>query len=60
MVVEDGGVTNFKLGSLLMHPFPTCCTRITNLSKKADILTEVMHLYSTGGLTCYWRIRGNE
>jgi len=26
----------------------------------ADILTEVMHLYSTGGLICYWRIRGND
>jgi len=26
----------------------------------ADILTEEMHLYSTGSLTCYWRIRGNE
>jgi len=29
-------------------------------SNMADILTEVMHLYSTGGLTCYWRVRGNE
>jgi len=26
----------------------------------ADILTEEMHLYSTGSLTCYWRICGNE
>jgi len=26
----------------------------------ADILTEVMHFYSMGGLTSYWRIRGNE
>ena len=25
-----------------------------------DILTKVMHLCSTWGLTCYWRIRGNE
>ena len=29
-------------------------------SNMADILTEVMHLYSTGGLTCYSRIRDNE
>jgi len=28
-------------------------------SNMADILTEAMHLYSTGGLTCYSRIRGN-
>jgi len=26
----------------------------------ADILTKVIHVYSTVGLTCYWRIRGNE
>jgi len=51
MVMEDGGVTNLKLGKLFMHPVPTCCTRITNFSNMADILTEVMHLYSTGGLT---------
>ena len=57
--MEDGGVTNFKLGSLFMHPFSTCCMRITNIFKHADILTLVMHLYSTGGLTCDWRIRGN-
>ena len=25
-------------------------------SNMADILTEVMNLYSMGGLTCYWRI----
>ena len=29
-------------------------------SNKADILIEIMHLYNTEGLTCYWRIRGNE
>jgi len=23
-----------------------------------DFLTKVLHLYSTGGLTCYWRIHG--
>jgi len=33
MVMENGGVTNFKLGSLFMHPVPTCCTRITNIFK---------------------------
>jgi len=30
------------------------------VSNTGDILTKVMHVYSTGGLTCYWRIRGNE
>ena len=25
-----------------------------------DFLTKVLHLYSTGGLTCYWRIHGIE
>ena len=30
------------------------------ISNMADILTKVMHLYSTGGLTCYFRIRGNK
>jgi len=29
--MKEGGVTNFKLGSLVMHPVPTCCTRITNM-----------------------------
>ena len=29
-------------------------------SNTADILTEVMHLNSTGGSTCYWRICCNE
>jgi len=33
MVMKDGGATNFKLGSLFMHPFSTCCTRITNIFK---------------------------
>jgi len=33
MAMEDGGTTNFKLGSLFMHPFSTCCTRITNIFK---------------------------
>ena len=29
-------------------------------SNTADILTEVMNIYNTGGLTCDWRIRGHE
>jgi len=31
MIMEDGGVTNFKLERLFMHPVPTCCKRITNI-----------------------------
>jgi len=59
MVMEDGGVTNFKLGSSFMHPVWTCSTRFT-ISNMDDILTEVMHLHSPGCLTCYWLIRGNK
>jgi len=33
MVMEEGGETNVKVGSLSMHPFPMCCTRITNIFK---------------------------
>jgi len=33
MVMEDGGVTHLKLGSLFMHPVPTYFTRITNMFK---------------------------
>jgi len=40
MVMEDGGVTNFKLRSLFMHHFPTRCTRITNFLNKVVILLE--------------------
>jgi len=32
MAVAD--VTHFKLGSLFMHPFPTCCTMITYFFKQ--------------------------
>jgi len=60
MFMEDGGATYFKLGCLFMHHVSTCYTRITNISNMADILTEVLHLNSTVGLTCNWRIRGNE
>jgi len=56
----NSDATHFKLGSLFMHPVPTCCKRTRIFSYMADILTEVMHLYSTGGLICYWRSRGNE
>jgi len=38
MVIEDGGATNFNLGSLFMHHVQTCCTRITNIFKQGDIL----------------------
>ena len=31
--MEDGGATHFKLGSLFMLPFSSCCTRITNSFK---------------------------
>jgi len=31
MAMEDGGATNFKLGSLFLQPVSTCCTRITNI-----------------------------
>jgi len=37
MAKEDGGVTNFKLGSFFMHPFSKCCTRITNNFKSRPI-----------------------
>jgi len=30
------------------------------VSNTADILTEKMHFYSTGGSTCDWIIRGKE
>jgi len=33
MDMENGGVTQFKLGSLFIHPVPMCCTRITNIFK---------------------------
>ena len=44
-VMKDGGATNFKLGIF---------------SNMADNLTEVMYINCTGGLTCCWRIHGNE
>jgi len=30
------GVTHFKLGSLLMHPVPTCCRRIMGIFKQGQ------------------------
>jgi len=55
-MVEDGSETNVRLVSLFMHLVSTCCTRF--IAIMADVLTDV--LYSMGGLTCYWRIHGNE
>ena len=31
--MEDGVVTKFNLVSIVMHPVPTCCMRITNMFK---------------------------
>jgi len=31
--MEDGVVTKFYLGSIFMHPVPSCCMRITNIFK---------------------------
>jgi len=59
MVMEDGSVTHFKLGSLFII-FQRTARVLRNLSNKAGIITEVMHLYSTGCLICDWRIRDNE
>ena len=38
MAIEDGGATNFKLGRLFKPQI---------VSNMADILTEVMYLFST-------------
>jgi len=59
MVMEDDGVTNFKLGSSFVHHVWTCCTRFT-ISNMAYILTEVMHLHITGGFTCHWIVSNNK
>ena len=56
--MEDGGVANFKLGSSCIL-FQRATRGSRTFSNMADILTEVMYLYSTGVLTCYWRFRGN-
>ena len=34
--------------------------RGSRIFSKMVIVTEIIHLYSMGGLTCYWRIRSNE
>ena len=34
--------------------------RGSRFSNMADILNEVMHLYNTGGFTCYWIFRGDK
>jgi len=49
MVMEDNGVTHFKLGSLFMHPFPTCCTRITNIFKQGG------YSYRSNKCIQHWR-----
>jgi len=43
-----------------MHPVESAARGSQIFSNMTDILSEVMHLYSTGSLTYYWRIRGNE
>jgi len=60
MVLEDGSVTKFELGSSWMLLLKRVARGSRIFSNMGDILTEVIHLYSTGGLICYWRIRGNE
>jgi len=57
MVMKEGSVALFKLGSSCMHPVRTWGSRFSNM---VDILTEVIHLNGIGGLTCDWRICGNE
>jgi len=44
MAVAD--VTHFKLGSLYMHPFPTCCTMITYFFKQGRYSYRSKALYS--------------
>jgi len=33
MVMEDGSVTTFKLGSSFIHSVPTCCMKVTDMFK---------------------------
>ena len=60
MVIEAGGVTLVKAGKFIHASFSNVLHEDHEHSNKSDILIEVMHLYNTGGLTCYWRIRGHE
>jgi len=48
MVMEDGGVTHFRLGSFFMYPVPTCCTRITNIFKHARYSSQSYAFINTG------------
>jgi len=53
MTMEDGGATNcWEVYSCIL--FQRAAQGSRTVSKAADILTEVMHVYSTGGLTCDW------
>jgi len=50
MIMADGGVTFFKLGSLFNNVLDH-----EHFQTKSDIA-----IIQDGSLTCYWRIRGNE
>ena len=50
-------ILSWEVHSCIMFERAARGSRFSNM---ADILTEVMHLYSTGGLTCYWIIRDNK
>ena len=52
-------MTNIRLVSVPCTLFWRATWGSQVVLNMADILTEVMNLYGTGGLTCYWRIRGN-
>jgi len=56
MVVQQ--ILSWEVCSCILFQRAARGSRI--FSNTADILTEVMHVYSTGSLTSYWRIRGNE
>jgi len=47
MVIENGGVTNFKMGSLFMHSVPTCCIYATLWWEIKDVWKYSWSSYST-------------
>jgi len=52
MVMKDGNLI------VLSREIHSCILiELAARGSRSDILTEIMHLYSTGGLTCYLRIR---
>ena len=51
-------ILSWEVYSCILFQRATQWSRI--FSNMADILTRVMHLYNTWGLTCYWRICYNE